>query len=98
VKAVNMALDIPKPKNFSRPPPRRPSDADMLRILQAISDGRAVRANEHGPALSRVDFGAAAGMALRDNPLTKAIRRNGQESPRLELTEAGRAALAALSS
>lgn len=61
-------------------------------ILEAVDQGRAVRANEHGPALTRTEFGAACGMALRDMPLTRALRRS-EGGPALILTDAGRAAL-----
>lgn len=62
-------------------------------ILRAVEQGRAVRETEHGPALSREEFAAACGMAMRKVPLTRAIPR-AQGGPRIELTDAGRAALA----
>lgn len=65
---------------------------DEAAILRAVAEGRAVWANEHGPALSRRDFSIACGMAMRNPPLTRAIRRS-EGGPRLELTDAGRAAL-----
>lgn len=72
------------------------SDDQRRSILTAVSEGRAVHANESGPALSREEFGMACSMALGEDPLTRAIRRDGTGPPRLELTDTGRRVLESL--
>jgi hypothetical protein len=62
-------------------------------ILRGVAEGRAVRGNERGPALTREQFGAAVGMAVRGARLVRIVPRAGG-GPDLTLTDAGRAALA----
>lgn len=62
-------------------------------ILRGVAEGRAVRGNERGPALTREQFGTAVGMAVRGAPLVRIVPRT-EGGPNLALTDAGRTALA----
>lgn len=65
-------------------------------ILKAVEDGRAIRANEHGPAITREQFGWAAAQMVKKPPLVRFVKDGTwpNERKRMELTEIGHAALA----